>query len=98
VFHLVDDFTMTNSYAAAPHHELKSVDLQIRAGDRVWRASGQPQAWLPLRHLQKDADGREVHLRIVKSPTNWTFDGRTAEGMCEYHDRMVDGKPVGLHD
>jgi hypothetical protein len=38
-------------------------------------------------------------LRIVKSPTDWiTSDGRRGEGMCEYHDRIVDGTPVGLDD
>jgi hypothetical protein len=24
--------------------------------------------------------------------------GKVAAGMCEYHDLMVDGRPIGLHD
>jgi hypothetical protein len=97
-FHLVDDFTMDNEYGGAPNFELRRVGLQIRSGERTWPAVGEPQAWLPLRHKQKNAKGEDALLRIVKSPTNWTFLDRPAEGMCEYHDLMVAGRPVGLHD
>jgi len=37
-------------------------------------------------------------LRIVKSPTHWSADGRQGEGMCEYHDLMVEGRPFGIAD
>ncbi len=97
-FHLVDDFEMANEFAAAPNFELRRVQLRIRSGAKEWGASGKPQAWLPLRHRQKNSKGEDALLRIVKSPTNWTFAGRSAEGMCEYHDLMVDGRPVGLQD
>jgi hypothetical protein len=98
-FYLVDDFDMRNQYAGAPHYELKRVDLTIRSGERKWSATGVPQSWLPLRHKQKNAKGEDALLRIVKSPTNWTLEGgRAGAGMCEYHDLMVDGKPVGLED
>ncbi len=54
---------------------------------------GTPQAWVPLRHRQNDAQGNPALLRIVKSPTEWVMsDGRRGEGMCEYHDRIVDGR------
>jgi hypothetical protein len=60
---------------------------------------GTPQAWLPLRHKQKNQNGEDALLRIVKSPTNWTLEGGIeGSGMCEYHDLMVDGRPVGLDD
>ena len=98
-FHLVDDFEMKNSYAGPPHYELQRVELQIHGGGRSWTAVGTPRSWLPLRHRQKDAQGAEQLLRIVKSPTDWTLgDGRSAEGMCEYHDLMVQGKPIALND
>ncbi len=97
-FHLVDDFEMSNHYAAAPGFELRRVQLRIRSSAKEWTATGEPQSWLPLRHRQKNAQGEDALLRIVKSPTNWTFAGRRAEGMCEYHDLMVDGRPVGLGD
>ena len=98
-FHLVDDFHMQNEFAGAPHYELRRTTLEIRSGARSWSATGVPQAWLPLRHRQTDAQGKPALLRIVKSPTDWlTNDGRRGEGMCEYHDLMVDGRPVGLDD
>jgi hypothetical protein len=97
-FHLVDDFEMHNEYADGPHFELRRVQLRIRSGAKAWTASGEPQAWLPLRHRQKNARGEEAILRIVKSPKNWTFADRPAAGMCEYHDLVEDGRPIGLHD
>lgn len=98
-FHLVDDFEMRNVFGSAPHFELQRVELAIRSGPQVWRATGTPRAWLPLRHLQKGENGEDVTLRIVKSPADWRFeDGRTGEGMLEYHDRLDAGRPVGLDD
>jgi hypothetical protein len=99
VFHVVDDFEMRNTYASAPNYELTGVEVQIASGDRTWSATGAPQNWLPLRHRQKNEAGEPALLRIVKSPTEWTLgDGRAAAGHCEYHDRIEDGVPVGLHD
>jgi hypothetical protein len=97
-FHVVDDFVMHNDYAGVGQFELRKVQLTIRSGTREWTATGEPQGWLPLRHRQKNAQGEDALLRIVKSPTHWTFDGCAAEGICEYHDLMVDGRPVGLQD
>lgn len=98
-FHLVRDFEMQNTYAGAPHYELREVKL-IMHGDngKKWTAQGTPVTWLPVRHKQKNEKGEDALLRIVKSPTNWTFEGKAAQGMCEYHDLMVEGKPVGLSD
>ena len=53
-FHIVDDFTMSNVYATAPHYELQSTDVTIRGGSRTWTAHGEPQSWVPLRHRQPD--------------------------------------------
>jgi hypothetical protein len=98
-FHLVDHFEMRNEYTGAPHYELRSVELTIHAEDRSWATTGTPQNWLPLRHRQPDSSGQEALLRIVKSPTEWTWpDRRSGSGACEYHDLMVDGRPIGLHD
>ena len=98
-FHLVDDFEMRNVFAGAPHFELRKVELRIASGRRTWNAVGTPQAWLPLRHKQKNSKGEDALLRIVKSPTEWKFEGETSgTGMCEYHDLIVDDRPVGLYD
>lgn len=99
VFHVVDDFDMHNTYADAPNHELRRVELDIRSGGQTWSATGEPQSWIPARHRQRTPEGDEATLRIVKSPTAWRMvDGRAAAGHCEYHDLVVDGRPVGLDD
>lgn len=97
-FHIVDDFDMKNEYADAPNYELKKTSLVIKSGGRQWTAVGTPQDWLPLRHKQTNEKGEPALLRIVKSPTDWIIDGRKGAGMCEWHDLMVDGKPVGIND
>ncbi len=35
---------------------------------------------------------------IVKSQTKWLAAGRVGFGMCEYHDLMIEGLPVGIDD
>lgn len=98
-FRLVDDFEMHNVYEGPPHYQLRRVEVTMWSGEDRWSATGVPVAWLPLRHRQADATGALATLRIVKSPTDWAFDdGRTGVGMCEYHDLLDDGVPVGMHD
>lgn len=97
-FHIVDDFDMENQYAGAPHYELLKTDVLIKSGERRWAATGTPRSWLPLRHVQSNENGEAATLRIVKSPTDWSIDGRDGAGMCEWHDLMAGAKPVGLHD
>jgi hypothetical protein len=95
-FRLVDTFEMTNRYAGSPNYELREVSVTLHAQDRVLTAIGLPLAWVPLRHRQPGPDGNEATLRIVKSPMRWDVAGKAAAGMCEYHDLMQDGRPVGL--
>jgi hypothetical protein len=85
-------------YAPRPPYELLRTELVIRAGDREWTATGDPQAWVPLRHRSAGESGEPTLLRIVKSPVRWTFgDGRLGAGMSEIHDRIgVGGFPAGL--
>lgn len=98
-FYIVDDFEMKNENAGAPNYQLTKCSLVIKSGDRTWEATGTPQHWLPLRHRQTGADGKPALLRIVKSPAEWVDgNGIEGQGMLEYHDLMVDGKPVGIDD
>ena len=99
-FHLVDDFTMANEFASGPPYQLMRTNVTIRSGEQEWTATGEPQQWLPARHRSPDEHGEPALLRLVKSPTRWTFgDGRPGAGMCEIHDRIgADGLPAGLHD
>jgi hypothetical protein len=99
-FYLVDDFEMKNTYAGPPYYEMLSTQVTVHSGARQWTASGEPQRWVPLRHLARDENGDPALLRIVKSPTRWTFgDGRLGAGMSEIHDRLdAEGVPAGLQD
>ena len=100
-FHLVDDFEMSNDFGGSPHFELRRTQsFASAAATRPGMAKARPQAWLPLRHRQKNAKGEEAVLRIVKSPSDWTFDdGRRGEGHVRVprSDRRRR-RPVGLHD
>jgi hypothetical protein len=100
VFFLVDDFDMQNTYEDEAPYRLRRTEVRIRSGAQEWTAVGKTEAWLPLRHLSPDEHGKPAHLRIVKSPTRWTFgDGRLGAGMCEIHDRLDEhGVPAGLTD
>jgi hypothetical protein len=98
-FSVVDGFDMINHYASGPNYELLRTEVCVRRGELEWRAIGTPQNYLPLRHRQRNDAGVEATLRIVKQPTEWTFnDGRTATGHLEYHDLIENGVPVGLHE
>jgi hypothetical protein len=98
-FHLVDGFDMRNDFAGGPNYELQRMHLAIRAGDRQLNAVGTAQAYVPLRHLKRDANGDAVLLRMVKSPMEWVDGaGQRGVGHCEIQDTVIDGKPVGLND
>jgi len=78
VFRIVDDFGMRNECAGPPHFELRRVELRIRSGRSDWRATGLRRAWLPLRHRQRTADGREAPCCASSShpPTGRSRTGR----------------------
>ena len=98
-FRVVDGFDMQNHYAGAPNYELLRTEVVVRAGGVEWSAIGVPQGYLPARHRQTNPEGEEAILRLVKQPADWQLaDGRTATGHLEYHDLLVDGIPVGLHE
>ena len=100
IFYVVDDFEMRNTFAESAPYQLLRTELTIRSGEREWSAIGIPERWTPLRHRAQDENGAPALLRIVKSPTGWTFgDGRTGSGMSEIHDRMGPGGiPAGIQD
>jgi hypothetical protein len=98
-FRVVDGYEIANTYAGAPNYECRQVGVTVRAGDAEWHATGTPRNWLPARHRQTSPEGVETLLRIIKHPAEWSLaDGRSATGHLEYHDVMVEGVPVGLHE
>ena len=64
------------------------------AGEHVLRGAVVLDA--PLRNRRKHPDGTQTVSRIVESLTEWTLEGRTAWGLSEYLDKMVDGVPAGM--
>jgi hypothetical protein len=89
--HLVDGWDAEETFGAAPHHELRRVVVTVNTGAGEWTLSGEPRAWMPLRHRQSGDAGVQRTLRIVKSPTEWwCLDDRRGTGMCEYHDLLPD--------
>jgi hypothetical protein len=64
------------------------------AGDHELRGAVVLDA--PLRNRRKHPDGTQTVSRIVESLTQWSFEGRTAWGLSEYLDKMVDGIPAGM--
>ena len=91
--HLVDRWSVEETLGGPPHGELRRAVVTIDTQQGHWRVTGEPQAWIPLRHRQRDDAGDERTLRIVKSPTEWeSEDGRAGTGMCEYHDLLPVGK------
>ena len=53
---------------------------------------------VPLRHRRPLPNGGEAVVRIVKSMTSFTFEGRQSLGMSEFLDLLEDGKPVSDTD
>ncbi|MGE0387381.1 MAG: hypothetical protein AB7Q97_21855 [Gammaproteobacteria bacterium] len=95
-FHEIDAVEVRSDYMPDKPYHVAS-HAQFRSGARTWRADGRTLSYVPLRHARKHDDGREELLRIVKSPMRWALaDGRTAWGITEYHDDMIDGRPAGL--
>jgi hypothetical protein len=69
---------------------------QITSGAGQHELRGRVVSDAPLRNRKKHPDGTETVSRIVESLTEWTLDGRTAWGLSEYLDTMVDGIPAGM--
>jgi hypothetical protein len=72
--------------------------LEVRHADgtaaRSWRIHGEATRPVPLRNRR---DGQVT--RIAEAPTRWTLDdGRQGQGIAEYLDQVVDGRPVGLDE
>ncbi|WP_020497512.1 DUF7065 domain-containing protein [Sciscionella marina] len=77
--------------------EQADVTAVLCAGDREWKIHGSAKATAPLRNRRTDEHGELRTTRIVEALMRWTLpDGRVLQGMSEYLDQLVDGRPVGL--
>jgi len=89
---LLDVDVMTD-YSDDPYH--RSMRLEARTTDGTFTADGKVRTLLPLRNRRKTDDGT-LHTRIAEGMTEWTAEGRTGWGICEYLDQIVDDQPVGF--
>lgn len=77
-----------------PEHYHRAVDLRLGSGEREWSIHGEVLNLIPLRNRRDD-----MVTRITEGLTAWTLpDGRSAHGLSEYLDQIVDGRPVGIGD
>jgi hypothetical protein len=75
---------------------------QTRMRYRLWTKhasyaiDGRVLSLIPLRNRRQLPDGTRLHTRITEAMTEYAWNGRTALGMSEYLDQIVDGRPSGI--
>lgn len=90
-FELLDKVAISSVYGPAPHYpESMRLTMHTRSGHEV-TASGAVFHNVPLRHRR---DGEIARLAEVL--VRMRVDGAVGYGICEYHDKMVDGVPLGM--
>lgn len=82
----------------ADGHYQQTVEARLEGRERRWHLQGEVLSMVPLRNRR---DG--MVTRIAEGLTRWTLtpeDGepRTAWGLSEYLDQIVEGLPVGLDE
>jgi hypothetical protein len=78
--------------------DLYQTNLRLRcwtARDRS-ELEGRVVSLIPLRNRRQLPDGRWLQTRITEAMTEYRWNGRTALGMSEYLDQIVDGRPSGI--
>ena len=90
-FQLVDQVSVRSTYGAAPHYpESMTVTMRTASGDEV-TATGEVFHNVPLRNRR---DGEVARLAEVL--VRLQLEGAVGYGISEYHDKMVDGVPLGM--
>jgi hypothetical protein len=73
----------------------KRVHLNVRTATRAETIEGEVISLAPLRNRRK-ADGQVLVSRIAEAFTKFTWGGKTGYGMCEYIERVEDGRLTGF--
>ncbi|MGX4694854.1 DUF7064 domain-containing protein [Streptomyces sp. JNUCC 63] len=93
VLELVNEVTVKSEYGDAPYYPTAMrVSMTTESGEQV-EASGSVFHNVPLRNRR---DGEVARLAEVIMKID--YQGATGYGICEYHDRMVDGIPAGMNE
>lgn len=89
----VERIELESSYGPKPHYpETMRMTLHTVDGS-THQVSGRSLNLVPLRNRR---DGEVA--RLAELVCCYDFDGLTAYGISEYHDRMTDGVPAGMHE
>lgn len=78
-------------------HYPRAFTAQVRTAERSYTLTGKVGALVPLRH-RRVAGGAGDYTRITEGITEYRCEGRSALGMSEYCDLMVDGVPISVRE
>jgi hypothetical protein len=94
--HLCDDFRIISEWDEERMYH-RSLEAELRSGERSWTVRGTVLSLIPLRNRRSDPEGNMLTTRISEGLTRWSLaDGRIGYGLSEYLDQIVEGHPVGL--
>lgn len=89
----VERIDIQSTYGPKPYYpETMRMTLHTVDGS-THQVSGKPLNLVPLRNRRHG----EV-ARLAELVCRYEFDGLTAHGISEYHDRMTDGVPAGMNE
>lgn len=89
----VERIELESSYGPAPYYpEAMRMTLHTADGS-THQVNGKSINLVPLRNRRHG----EV-ARLAELVCRYEFDGLVAYGISEYHDRMTDGVPAGMHE
>ncbi len=89
---LVREVDITSTYGDAPHYP-ETMTLQLHTDKGTFDVRGRTTTLVPLRNRREG-----TIARLAEAVCRYDFDGRTAYGISEYHDLMVDGVPAGMDE
>ncbi|GAA0997338.1 hypothetical protein GCM10009555_094710 [Acrocarpospora macrocephala] len=92
VVELVNRVSVQSEYGPAPYYATSTrVSMWTESGEHV-AASGTMFHNVPLRNRR---DGEVA--RLAEYLVEFDYLGTTGYGVCEFHDRMIEGVPAGMH-
>ncbi len=91
-FSLVTGIDISSTYGEAPHYP-RTMQFTLHTADGDFRVKGEALTQVPLRHRR---DGQVA--RLAELVCKYDFEGKTAYGISEYHDLILDGVPAGMRE
>lgn len=89
----VERIDLESTYGPKPHYP-ETMRMRLHTADgSTHEVTGRALNLVPLRNRR---DGEVA--RLAELVCRYEFDGLTAYGLSEYHDRITDGVPAGMHE